>query len=63
MTEVLEKKDSMTQLAELLNRARKCSNKGRYYVYEGFKSELQRMELSPDQYEETCRLLAKYLRV
>lgn len=63
MTEVLEKKDSMAQLAELLDRARKCSNKGRYYVYESFKNELRSMDITPEKYEETCRLLAKYLRV
>ncbi len=55
--------DCMTQLKDILERARKCSNKGRYYVYEGFKSELQKMSISPELYEDTCRKLAKYLRV
>lgn len=56
-------KDNTTELQKLLERARKCDNKGRMYVYEAFKSELQRFDISPQEYEQTCRKLAKYLRV
>lgn len=57
----MDEKDRL--LNELFRRARKCTNKGRYYVYEQYKRELDNIELSPSEYEQTCRELARLLRV
>ena len=51
------------KIKELLLRAKKCPNKGRLYVYEGFKQELIQMNVSPQVYEQTCRELGKCLKV
>ena len=52
-----------SEIQELLERARKCDTKGRMYVYEAFKRELQEFNLDPAEYGQVCRKLAKYLRV
>ena len=51
------------QIKDLLARAKKCPNKGRYYVYEQYKSELRDMNLSAGQYEQICRQLSNALGV
>lgn len=48
---------------EILERARTCPNKGRLYVYEDFKRQLQELDLSPYDYEQACILVARYLEV
>lgn len=63
MMATMEKKESVSSLERLLERARKCDNKGRMYVYESFKNELRSMNISPEEYERTCRKLAQYLKV
>ena len=60
---VVTEKDTNVKLKDLIERAKKCDNKGRMYVYEMFKGELQSLNVSPQEYEQTCRKLAKYLRV
>lgn len=51
------------ELNSILERAKKCPNKGRWYVYEQFKQELSQLALSATEYEQACRKLAQYLRV
>lgn len=58
----MTKENDMT-LADILRRAKKCSVKGRYYIYESFKRELQELNLDPVAYSEACRDLARYLEV
>lgn len=52
-----------TRVSELLVRAKNCKNKGRWYVYEQYKQELSKLGLTPAEYEQTCRKLARYLEV
>lgn len=56
-------KDSKTVLEEILTRAKKCNVKGRLYVYEAFKKELQTLNLDSVEYCDVCRELARYLEV
>lgn len=51
------------QLKDLYKEARACKNKRRMYVYEQFKSRLYSMDLSPMEYEQACRQLARILEV
>lgn len=51
------------RISELLVRAKSCKNKGRWYVYEQYKQELSKLDLTPAEYEQTCRKLARYLEV
>ena len=57
-----KKGDTMAGVTEILNRA-KGASKGRYYVYESYKRELQDLELSTEEYEDACRKLVNILRV
>ena len=50
-------------LESILTRAKKCSLKGRNYIYSRFKQELEELHLSPEEYQEACIELAKYLEV
>lgn len=52
-----------TTLEDILTRAKKCSTKGRHYVYEAFKKELSELNLDPVEYCDACRELARYLEV
>lgn len=51
------------QLKDILERAKKCENKRRMYVYEAFKTELNRLNLPAREHEQACRKLAEYLKV
>lgn len=52
------------ELKDLLERAKKCDNKGRMYVFNRFKEELKSIKLQSDsEYEEICRKLGEYLEV
>ena len=50
-------------LKDILERAKKCPNKRRMYVYEAFKTELNRLNLPSREYEQACRQIANYLKV
>ena len=50
-------------IKDLLNRAKKDPNKGRYYVYESYKQELNSLDIPPNVYEQTCRKLAQNLKI
>lgn len=52
-----------SKLEDIINRARTCSNKGRLYVYEQFKQELQELSLTPYQFEQACITIARHLEV
>lgn len=56
-------KNSKDTLEDILTRAKKCSNKGRLYVYESFKKELQELDITDIEYMNACRDLARYLGV
>ena len=51
------------ELKNILDRAKKCTNKKRMYVYESFKKELNELNLPPEEYTQACRKLAEYLKV
>lgn len=51
------------KITEILNEAKKCKNKGRWYVYEQFKQELAKLCLTATEYEQACRKLTNYLGV
>ena len=48
------------QLKDILERAKKCPNKGRLYVYESYKRELEALNLTTEEYGEACRQLARF---
>lgn len=50
-------------LEDILNDAKKCPVKGRLYIYEQYKREIQRLELSSYEYTDACRTLANILEV
>ena len=52
-----------TTLEDILTRAKKCSTKGRLYIYEAFKKELSELNLDSVEYCDACRELARYLEV
>lgn len=52
-----------TTLEDILEDAKKCPVKGRLYIYERYKLQLQDLELSSEDYTEACRKLAQYLEV
>lgn len=56
-------RDTKAELEEILTRAKKCNTKGRLYVYEAFKKELQSLNLDPVEYCDACRELSRYLEV
>lgn len=47
---------------KVLDRA-KGSPKGRYYIYESHKRELEGLNLSPEDYRNACIVLARILGV
>lgn len=49
--------------SEILDEAKNCKNKGRWYVYEQYKKELSKLCLTATEYLQICRKLAKYLGV
>lgn len=51
------------KLKEILDSAKKCTNKGRWYVYEQYKQQLTQLDLTNTEYEQACRKLTEYLRV
>ena len=51
------------KLTDIYQRAKKCTNKGRMYVYESYKQELRSLNLSSADYGEACRKIANFLRV
>lgn len=51
------------KLQDIIDRAKKDPRKGSYSVYEEYKSMLIRLNPTPIQYENTCRLLVIALRV
>lgn len=51
------------KLNEILEKAKNCPNKGRLYVYEQFKQDLQELNLDPYNYEQACITIARYLGV
>ena len=61
--EVMATEESKTTLENILTRAKNCKLKGRLYVYESFKSELQALNLTGIEYADACRDLARYLGV
>lgn len=60
--QVPKKGDTMAEVTKLLNRAKR-SPKGRYYVYESFKRELEGMSLSAEDYQNACIDLTRILRI
>ena len=52
-----------TKINSIIERAKKDPRKGKYYVYEQYKSELQNICESSIQYEQAIYELAKALRV
>ena len=50
-------------LEDILKDAKKCPVKGRLYVYEQYKQEIQKLELSSYEYTDACRTLANILEV
>lgn len=50
-------------LKQILSDARKCPTKGRLYIYERYKLQLENLNLSSEEYMEACRKLARYLEV
>ena len=50
-------------LDEILKRAKKQKLKGRLYIYESYKREIEMLDLSPEEYQDACRLLAQHLEV
>lgn len=55
--------DSYYKVKEILADARKERLKGRYYIYEQYKSQLWDASESTTQYEQACIDLARILRV
>ena len=50
-------------LNNLYKEAKKCPVKRRLYVYEQYKRELERLDLTSMEYTEACRNIANYLEV
>lgn len=55
--------ESKTRIDSILAEARKDTRKGRYYIYEQYKSQLWDASTSTTQYEQACIELARALRV
>ena len=53
----------MRTLETILEDAKKCKRKGRLYVYESYKRQIEALNLSPEEYEDACKLLAQSLEV
>ena len=52
-----------SRVKRILDEAKKESRKGRYYVYEEYKSQIQDIPMSSREYDQTIFQLAKILRV
>lgn len=50
-------------LNDILEDARNCPIKGRLYIYEQYKQEIEKLELSSYDYTDACRTLANILEV
>ena len=59
----IEKTEAEERVEEILNRAKRDGVKGRYYVYERYKSELLDVAEASDQLEKATIELARILRV
>lgn len=59
----MSEKDKKEKLSALLVDAKRCSNKGRWYVYEQYKQELSKLCSTSVEYEQNCRKLTRYLGV
>ena len=55
--------ESKTRIDDILAQARKDTRKGRYYIYEQYKSQLWDASISTTQFAQACIKLAKALRV
>ena len=51
------------ELENILSRVKSCPIKGRLYIYEQFKGEVQRLNLPPYHFEDACRKIANILEV
>lgn len=52
-----------TKIKRILDDAKKETRKGKYYVYEEYKSQIQDIPMSSREYDQTIFQLAKILRV
>lgn len=59
----MTKEERKKHIEYLLKEAKAYPIKGRYYVYERFKSDLTSLNPTPEEYEQAIRKISDYLDV